>query len=145
MKILSLPRPCPQAYARPGITAEKWEESKKIILSERDDEQKDPRALSNALAHFHRYGKKSCLSTDRLMQNSTPPWMGFPRYWPACLKPNAPFFITAQDHPNKYSRPSGTVFFPTNPQERSNQFESLSRAGTVSSVLSPERNGSSAS
>ena len=44
---------------RPGITAEKWEESKKIILSERDDEQKDPRALSNALAHFHRYGKKS--------------------------------------------------------------------------------------
>ena len=43
----------------PGITADKWNESKKIILSERDDEQKDPRALSNALAHFHRYGEKS--------------------------------------------------------------------------------------
>ena len=43
----------------PRISTEKWEESKKIILSERDDEQKDPRALSNALAHFHRYGEKS--------------------------------------------------------------------------------------
>jgi len=43
----------------PRISPEKWEESKKIILSERDDEQKDPRALSNALAHFHRYGEKS--------------------------------------------------------------------------------------
>ena len=43
----------------PSISSEKWEESKKIILSERDDEQKDPRALSNALAHFHRYGEKS--------------------------------------------------------------------------------------
>ena len=43
----------------PGISSEKWEESKKILLSERDDEQKDPRALSNALAHFHRYGEKS--------------------------------------------------------------------------------------
>ena len=29
------------------------------MLSERDDEQKDPRALSNALAHFHRYDSKS--------------------------------------------------------------------------------------
>lgn len=43
----------------PKISPQKWEESKKIILSERDDEQKDPRALSNALAHFHRYGEKS--------------------------------------------------------------------------------------
>jgi predicted Zn-dependent peptidase len=43
----------------PGISSEKWEESKKIMLSERDDEQKDSRALSNALAHFHRYGEKS--------------------------------------------------------------------------------------
>ena len=29
------------------------------MFSERDDEQKDPRALSNALAHFHRYGSES--------------------------------------------------------------------------------------
>lgn len=43
----------------PKISSDKWEESKKIILSERDDEAKDPRALSNALAHFHRYGEKS--------------------------------------------------------------------------------------
>jgi len=48
-----------QLLQSPKITSEKWEESKKIILSERDDEGKDPRALSNALAHFHRYGEKS--------------------------------------------------------------------------------------
>ena len=48
-----------QLMRSPNISPEKWEESKKIILAERDDEQKDPRSLSNALAHFHRYGEKS--------------------------------------------------------------------------------------
>jgi predicted Zn-dependent peptidase len=48
-----------QLLQSPRISSEKWEESKKIILSERDDEIKDPRALSNALAHFHRYGPNS--------------------------------------------------------------------------------------
>jgi len=48
-----------QLLQSPNITSEKWDESKKIILSERDDEGKDPRALSNALAHFHRYAENS--------------------------------------------------------------------------------------
>ena len=43
----------------PKVKDVTWNETKKIILSERDDEQKDPRALSNALAHFHRYGSES--------------------------------------------------------------------------------------
>ena len=43
----------------PSIDEDTWSETKSIILSERDDEQKDPRALSNALAHFHRYGSES--------------------------------------------------------------------------------------
>ena len=43
----------------PNIGEDTWNETKRIILSERDDEQKDPRALSNALAHFHRYGPES--------------------------------------------------------------------------------------
>ncbi|MDA8991053.1 insulinase family protein [Opitutales bacterium] len=43
----------------PSINENTWSETKSIILSERDDEQKDPRALSNALAHFHRYGIES--------------------------------------------------------------------------------------
>ncbi len=43
----------------PNLVAETWEETKEIMFSERDDEQKDPRALSNALAHFHRYGSES--------------------------------------------------------------------------------------
>ena len=43
----------------PNISDAIWDETKKIILSERDDEQKDPRAISNALAHFHRYNKRS--------------------------------------------------------------------------------------
>ena len=44
---------------KPNISNETWEETKNIIFSERDDEQKDSRAISNALAHFHRYGKRS--------------------------------------------------------------------------------------
>lgn len=44
---------------KPSIDENTWKETKGIILSERDDEQKDPRALSNALAHFHRYGSES--------------------------------------------------------------------------------------
>ncbi len=44
---------------KPNISDETWEETRNIILSERDDEQKDPRAISNALAHFHRYGNRS--------------------------------------------------------------------------------------
>ena len=43
----------------PSINENTWSETKSIILSERDDEQKEPRALSNALAHFHRYGIES--------------------------------------------------------------------------------------
>ena len=43
----------------PNIAEEKWSETKKIILSERDDEQKNPNAISNALAHYHRYGEQS--------------------------------------------------------------------------------------
>jgi hypothetical protein len=43
----------------PNISNETWEETKSIIFSERDDEQKDPSAISNALAHFHRYGPRS--------------------------------------------------------------------------------------
>ena len=48
-----------QLMLSPKIEDATWDETKKIILSERDDEQKDPRALSNALAHFHRYGSES--------------------------------------------------------------------------------------
>lgn len=48
-----------QHLLSPKISDETWNETKAIILSERDDEQKDPRALSNALAHYHRYGSKS--------------------------------------------------------------------------------------
>ena len=43
----------------PTLTDDTWKQTVKIMLSERDDEQKDPRALSNALAHFHRYGSES--------------------------------------------------------------------------------------
>ena len=43
----------------PNISNEIWDETKNIIFSERDDEQKDPSAISNALAHFHRYGPRS--------------------------------------------------------------------------------------
>ena len=43
----------------PNISDQTWGETKNIIISERDDEEKDPRAISNALAHFHRYGKRS--------------------------------------------------------------------------------------
>ena len=48
-----------QHMLSPRISDETWNETKGIILSERDDEQKDPRALSNAIAHFHRYGSES--------------------------------------------------------------------------------------
>jgi predicted Zn-dependent peptidase len=48
-----------QHMLSPKISDETWNETKGIILSERDDEQKDPRSLSNALAHFHRYGSES--------------------------------------------------------------------------------------
>lgn len=48
-----------QHLLSPKISDETWNETQTIILSERDDEQKDPRALSNALAHYHRYGSKS--------------------------------------------------------------------------------------
>jgi predicted Zn-dependent peptidase len=44
---------------KPKISNETWKETKKIIISERDDEEKDPQAISNALAHFHRYGNRS--------------------------------------------------------------------------------------
>ena len=44
---------------KPNISNETWDETKNIILAEREDEQKDPRAISNALAHFHRYGMRS--------------------------------------------------------------------------------------
>ena len=45
-----------QLMLTPNIEDVTWDETKKIILSERDDEQKDPgRLLSNALAHFHRW------------------------------------------------------------------------------------------
>ena len=43
----------------PYISNETWDETKSIIFSERDDEQKDSQAISNALAHFHRYGERS--------------------------------------------------------------------------------------
>ena len=43
----------------PNSTDEIWDTTKNIILSERDDEQKDPNSLTHALAHFHRYGKSS--------------------------------------------------------------------------------------
>jgi predicted Zn-dependent peptidase len=43
----------------PDSTDEIWGLTKEIILSERDDEQKDPNSLSHALAHYHRYGEKS--------------------------------------------------------------------------------------
>lgn len=45
--------------SKPNISDESWKETKKIMISERDDEQKNPSALSNALAHFHRYGDHS--------------------------------------------------------------------------------------
>ena len=43
----------------PTLSTETWKQTIEIMLSERDDEQKEPRALSNALAHFHRYGSQS--------------------------------------------------------------------------------------
>ena len=44
---------------RPKSSDEVWDKTKNIILSERDDEQKDPNALTHALAHYHRYGENS--------------------------------------------------------------------------------------
>ena len=58
----------------PNSSEEIWNETKDIILSERDDEQKDPNALTHALAHFHRYGKNSRYlkrSSDTDLNNST--------------------------------------------------------------------------
>ena len=43
----------------PNSTDEIWNQTKSIILSERDDEQKDPNSLTHALAHFHRYSENS--------------------------------------------------------------------------------------
>ena len=43
----------------PKSSDEIWDSTKDIILSERDDEQKDPNALTHALAHYHRYGENS--------------------------------------------------------------------------------------
>lgn len=43
----------------PNSSDEIWDLTKNIILSERDDEQKDPNALTHALAHYHRYGENS--------------------------------------------------------------------------------------
>ena len=43
----------------PNSTDDIWNLTKGIILSERDDEQKDPNSLTYALAHFHRYGENS--------------------------------------------------------------------------------------
>ena len=63
-----------QLMLTPNIEDATWDETKKIILSERDDEQKDPRALSNALAHFHRYGSESRYlkrASDADLNNST--------------------------------------------------------------------------
>jgi len=52
-----------------------WAQTKDIILSERDDETKDPNSLTHALAHFHRYGDKSRYlkrsSDNELMASST--------------------------------------------------------------------------
>ncbi len=48
-----------QHLKSPNLSEDSWNQTKAIIFSERDDEKKDPRALSNALAHFHRYGEKS--------------------------------------------------------------------------------------
>ncbi len=47
---------CEDHFLHPHSSDEVWNQTKGIILSERDDEQKDPNALSHALAHFHRYG-----------------------------------------------------------------------------------------
>ena len=58
----------------PNSSEEIWNETKDIILSERDDEQKDPNALTHALAHFHRYGENSRYlkrSSDTDLNNST--------------------------------------------------------------------------
>lgn len=43
----------------PTLSDETWKQTIEIMLSERDDEQKEPSALSNALAHYHRYGLQS--------------------------------------------------------------------------------------
>jgi len=50
---------CEDHFLHPYSSDEVWNQTKGIILSERDDEQKDPNALSHALAHFHRYGEHS--------------------------------------------------------------------------------------
>lgn len=58
----------------PNTSEKIWNETKDIILSERDDEQKDPNALTHALAHFHRYGENSRYlkrSSDADLNNST--------------------------------------------------------------------------
>ena len=46
-------------FLSPNSTDEIWNLTKQIIISERDDEQKDPNSLTHALAHYHRYGEKS--------------------------------------------------------------------------------------
>ncbi len=59
----------------PNLSSDTWASAKSILLSERDDEQKDPRALSNALAHFHRYGNDSRFlkrPSDEDINSSTP-------------------------------------------------------------------------
>ena len=61
------------SFFSPNSSDKSWNQTKAIILSERDDEQKDPNALSHALAHFHRYGPSSRYlqrSSDRDLNQS---------------------------------------------------------------------------
>ena len=71
---------------KPNVSDETWNETKKIILSERDDEEKDPRAISHALAHFHRYGEKSRYLNRQRTAISIPPMLNpYPNCCPLLL------------------------------------------------------------
>ena len=82
----------------PDSTDEIWGLTKEIILSERDDEQKDPNSLSHALAHYHRYGEKSRYRTrasdDELRASSVSSLTAIIQQ---LLDLHDPFFITDQN------------------------------------------------
>ena len=95
MKILKHPLILENLIEKPNVSDATWNETKKIILSERDDEEKDPRAISNALAHFHRYGEKSRYleRPNGQRYQFLHPLKIYPNYCPLLLIQKKPFFI----------------------------------------------------
>lgn len=70
-----------QLLSAPAIEPATLDELIRIILDERSDLEKDPRVLSHALAHYHRYGDESRYRhrpTDADLNASTPATLAAP-------------------------------------------------------------------